>query len=45
MVCVSVGSREVTGDKIIHGLYDYAAATPDDLPFKKGDVMEVLNDQ
>ncbi|KAI0207243.1 Tyrosine-protein kinase Fyn [Lamellibrachia satsuma] len=39
------GPHEVTGYKVIHGLYDYDAATPDDLPFKKGDQMEVINDQ
>ena len=39
------GSPDLLGLKVIHGLYDYTAATPDDLAFKKGDLMEVINDQ
>ncbi len=32
-----------TGQKIVRALYDYTARVEDDLSFKKGDCMAIIN--
>lgn len=54
MVCDSGSSSQTTrffvGKKIVRGLYDYTSAVVvgpgevSDLNFKKGDIMEILNE-
>lgn len=33
------------GAKVVRAMYDYAARTQEDLTFKKGDIMEIIDDK